>query len=90
MILGAIELFMGIRDELRITNVGFGKLSTNICPIIESEEVVGLRAADGFQGWIEEGACVVCRELGGYREECGVLITRKLMIGRRLSQIIGI
>ncbi|NAT10307.1 hypothetical protein C4E22_01935 [ANME-1 cluster archaeon AG-394-G06] len=59
MILGAIELFMGIRDELRITNVGFGKLSTNICPLIESEEVVRLRAADGFQGWVEEGACVV-------------------------------
>ena len=61
----------------------FGRLSTGISLIIESEEVVGLRAADGFQGWIEEGACVVCRELGGYREECGVLITRKLMIGRR-------
>ena len=48
MILGAIGLFMGIRDELRITNVGFGKLSTNICPLIESEEVVRLRAADGI------------------------------------------
>ena len=34
--------------ELRITNIGFGKLSTNICPLIESEEVVRLRAADGI------------------------------------------
>ena len=43
-----IGLFMGILDELRITNVGLGILSTDICPLIESEDVEGLRAADGI------------------------------------------
>ena len=34
--------------ELGIKHVGFGRLSTVICPLIESEEVVGLRATDGI------------------------------------------
>ena len=44
-------------------------LSTDICLLIESEKVVGLRVADGICGRIEKGACVVCREFWDYREE---------------------
>ena len=31
-----------VGDELGITNVGFEILSTDTCPLIESEKVVGL------------------------------------------------
>jgi hypothetical protein len=40
-------------DELGITNVLVGLLSTDICLLIESEEVVGLQTADGICGRIE-------------------------------------
>ena len=39
--------------------VWVGMSSTGFCPIIESEDVVGLRAADGIRGRREEGACMV-------------------------------
>ena len=37
-----------VGDELGIMNVGFGMSGADICPLIESEEVVGLRATDGI------------------------------------------
>jgi hypothetical protein len=42
-----------VGDELRIMNVWFGMSGADICPLIESEEVVGVRATDGICGRIE-------------------------------------
>jgi hypothetical protein len=39
--------------ELRIKNVGFEIVSTDICLLIESEGVVGLQSTDGICGRIE-------------------------------------
>ena len=38
-----------VGDELGITNVGFGIVSTDICLIIESEDVVGYEPQTGFE-----------------------------------------